>query len=276
MSRRPRRPAGVTRAGVTRWVATRRPRRLAGVTRRVLAFAAAAAVFVGACGDGTSPSGPTPAPSVDADTLAAAFVAILADPALQTGIVQQATAISESGGDVLELRVTMVGELALPDVALEVAIETEGESTRFALVVVGDRSFVDLGEGWLEAPPGSVDTTELTDALVVVDDPDDLEYAGSQVVDGQTLHHLVAVRPLPYSPGGLPGIGDEVGTIDDLDAYVEADGTPVRIELSFTAGSADAAITVSGTTQIRFSAVGGGQVIVPPSLAPTAAPTPVP
>jgi hypothetical protein len=248
------------------------------MTRRTLSLAAAAAILVGACGNAASPSGATPDPSFDTDTLAAAFVAILADPALQAGIVQQATATSESGGDVIELRVTMVGELALPDVALEIAIETEGESTRFALVVVDDQSFVDLGEGWLEAPAGSVDTTELTDALVVVSDPDDLEYAGSQVVDGQTLHHLVAVRPLPYSPGGLPGTGDEMGTIDDLDAYVGADGTPVRIELSFTAGSTDGAVatTVFGTTQIRFSDVGGGQVIVPPSLAPTATPTTAP
>ncbi len=263
MSRRQRRLAGVSRRGVS---------------RRVLALAAAAAILVGACGDGASPSGATPAPSVDTDAIAAAFVAILADPALQAGIVQQATATSETGDDLLDLRVTMAGELALPDVALEIAIETEGESTRFALVVVGDRSFVDLGEGWLEAPPGSVDTTELTDALVVVSDPDDLEYAGTQVVDGHTLYHLAAVRPLPYSPGGLPGTGDEMGTIDDLDAYVEADGTPVRIELSFTAGSTDGAIatTVFGTTQIRFTDVGGGQVIVPPSLAPTATPTAAP
>ena len=260
---------------------SRRPRHLAavarrGAARRILALAAAGAVLVGACGDGATPPGQSPASSVDTDALATAFVAILADPALQAGIVQQATATSETGDDVLELRVTMVGELALPDVALEVAIETEGESTRFALVVVGDRSFVDLGEGWLEAPPGSVDTTELTDALVVVSDPDDLEYAGRQEIDGETLYHLVAVRPLPYSPGGLPGTSDETGTIDDLDAYVEADGTPVLIELSFTAGSTAAATTVFGTTQIRFSDVGGGQVIVPPSLAPTATPTAAP
>jgi hypothetical protein len=260
MSGRPRRPGGL-----------RRPR---GAARRLLALAVAGAILAGACGDATSPSGTTSSPSIDPDALAEAFVAILTDPELEAGIAQQATATSESGGDVLELRVTMLGELALPDVALQVAIEAEGESTRFALVVVGDRSFVDIGEGWVEAPPESVDTTELTDALVVVSDPDDLAYAGTQEVDGVTLHHLVAVRPLPYSPGGVPGTGDETGTIDDLDAYVEADGTPVRIELSFTAGSGEgeAATTVLGTTQIRFSDVGGGQVIVPPSLAPTAAP----
>jgi hypothetical protein len=168
----------------------------------------------------------------------------------------------------------MGGDLALPDVSLQVAIEAEGELTRFGLIVVGERSFVDLGEGWLEAPPGSVDTTELTDALVVVSDPADLEYVGSQVVDGQTLHHLVAVRPLPYSPGGLPGTGDGVGTIDDLDAYVEADGTPVKIELSFSTRMTDASgeATVRGTTEIHFADVGGGQVIAPPSIAPNAAP----
>lgn len=253
---------------------------------RVLASVLAVAVLLAACGGGASSpggspgpsSGATPGASVDADALAAAFVAVLADPELQTGIAQQATATSVSGADAIELRVTMIGELAMPDVALEVAIETEGESTRFALVVVGDRNFVDIGEGWVEAPPGSVDTTELTDALLVVDDPDDLAYAGTQVVDGETLYHLIAVRPLPYSPGGVPGTGDEMGTIDDLDAYVEADGTPVRIELSFTASGSDGtgATTVQGTTEIRFSDVGGGQVIVPPSLAPTASPTAAP
>lgn len=254
------------------------------MTRRLRAVALAAAVLLAACGgpSGTGDPGPSgtgdPGSSVDGEAIARDFVAILSDPALRATVVQQATAIASGAGDVLELRVTMAGDLALPDVDLQVAIETEGESTRFGLVVVGDRSFVDLGEGWLEAPPGSVDTSELTDALVVVDDPDDLEYAGTQTVDGETFHHLVAVRPLPYSPGGLPGTGDEVGTIDDLDAYVEADGTPVRILLSFTASGADATgtTTVRGTTEIRFTDVGGDQVIEPPSPAPAGSPTPVP
>ena len=65
------------------------------------------------------------------------------------------------------------------------------------------------------------------------------------------------------------------GTIDDLDAYVEADGTPVRISFSFTAEQlADDGSTAStlGTSEIRFSDVGGDQVIAPPSLGPTIAP----
>jgi hypothetical protein len=242
------------------------------MTRRVRAplpvLALATLLALGACGGSSSPG------AVDGDELAADFVAILTDPALEASIIQQATAVATGSDEPLELRVTMGGEIALPDVALRMAIETEGQTTGFALVVVGDRSFVDLGEGWIEAPPGSVDTGELTDALVVVDDPADLEYAGTQEVDGETLYHLVAVRPLPYSPGGIPGTGDAEGTIDDLDAYVLADGTPVRIQLSFTAAGSDDAgtTTVTGTTEIRFADVGGGQVIEAPSIAPSPGP----
>ena len=232
----------------------------------------ALALAVAACGPGPSGASPTPAGSVDGAALAASFVEILGSPTLHAGVVQQATASANQAGDVLDLRVSMSGTLALPDVDLELAIETEGQSTRFRLVVVGDRTFADLGEGWIEAPPGGVDTSDLTTALVVVSDPDDLAYAGTQDVDGRTLHHLVSTRPLPYLPGGFSLAG--AGTMNDLDAYVEADGTPVRIELSFTAEGSDEAgpIAVNGTTEIRFSDVGGNQVVVPPSIAPTAAP----
>jgi hypothetical protein len=241
------------------------------VSRRVRAslplLALATLLAVGACGGSSSPG------AIDGDELAADFVAILTDPALEASIVQQATAVETGADEPLELRVTMGGDIALPDVSLRVAIEAGGQSTGFALVVAGDRSFVDLGEGWIEAPPGSVDTSELTDALVVVDDPADLAYAGAEEVDGETLHHLVAVRPLPYSPGGIPGTGDAEGTIDDLDAYVLADGTPVRIAFSFAAQQVIDGVTTAtlGTSEIRFSDVGGDQVIVPPSLAPSPA-----
>ena len=128
----------------------------------------------------------------------------------------------------------------------------------------------------MEAPPGSVDAAELSGAFVVVSDPDDLEYVGSQQVDGRTLYHLVTTGPLPYTPAGFEGTG--TGTMDDLDAYVEADGTPVRLQLSFTAsgGTGTSAMTVTGTTEIRFSNVGGDQQVVAPSLAPSRAPTAVP
>ncbi len=244
------------------------------------AVALVAALVLAACSPGSPGSSPTPAGSaspagsVDGAALAASFVRILADPTLHAGVVQQATASANQAGDVLDLRVSMSGTLALPDVDLELAIETEGQSTRFRLVVVGERTFADLGDGWVEAPPGSVDTTELTTALVVVSDPADLAYAGTQVVDGTRLHHLVSTRPLPYVPAGFDATGSGSGTMNDLDAYVQADGTPVRIALSFTAEGADEAgpISINGTTEIRFTDVGGGQVIVPPSLAPTSAP----
>jgi hypothetical protein len=120
-----------------------------------------------------------------------------------------------------------------------------------------------------------VDTSELAQAFVVVSDPGDLEYVGAQQVDGRTLYHLVATRPLPYSPAGFEGTGTGTGTIDDLDAYVELDGTPVRIELSFTASGTTSAgaTTVNGTTEIRFADVGGDQVVVAPTLSPSQAPS---
>jgi hypothetical protein len=247
---------------------------------RIRAAALASLLVVAACGGGPTQApgsglpaaSPTQAGSVDGEALAASFVRILTDPALQAGVVQQATATTDLGGEVLDFRVSMSGDIALPDMDLEIVIEADGQSTRTRVVVVGERSFIDLGEGWIEAPPGSVDAGELATAFAVVTDPDDLDFAGSQDIDGTTLYHLVATRSLPYTPAGFEGTGAGTGTMDDLDAYVEADGTPVRVELSFTAaGTAGGqAITVHGTTEIRFSDVGGDQEIVPPSVAPSA------
>lgn len=237
----------------------------------------AATVLLAACGAGSG-SSPGPASSIDGEALARDFVAILTDPELQAGVVQQATATTARDGEVLELRVTMAGDVALPDVALRLVVETEGESTGFGLVVLGDRVYLDVGEGWQEAQPGDVDTGDLAAALVVVDDPADLAYAGTEVVDGETLYRLVAVGPLPYAPGALSGTGagtaTDTGVIEDLTAYVRADGTPVSIEFSFTASGTDAAgeTTVRGTSEIRFSDVGVDPEIAPPPLAPTPAP----
>ena len=270
-----------------------RPRRPHRITRRpwAAAFTAglALAIALAACGSESgatpgpgSPAGSgsaTPAPSIDGSALAASFVEILGDPELHADVIQQATSTADQAGEPLDFRVTMSGVLALPDVDLEVVIEAESQSTRFRLVVTGDRSFVDLGDGWAEAPPGSVDTSELTRAFVVVSDPGDLAYVGAQQVDGRTLYHLTATQPLPYTPAGFEGTGagtgDGTGTIDDLDAYVEADGTPVRIQLSFTASGTTSAgaTTVRGTTEIRFADVGGDQVVAAPSIGPTAGPS---
>lgn len=227
---------------------------------------------------GSSGTSATPAASVDGDELARSFVAILSDPALHASVVQQATAVSQLGDESLDLRVTMAGDLALPDLDLALVVETEGQSTRVRVLVAGDRSFVDLGEGWVEAPPGTFATNEFSDALVVVDDPSALDYAGTQEIGGRTLYHLVANRALPYSAAGFGDTGEMAGTIDDLDAYVEADGTPVAIELSFTAeGTTDGTpARVLGTTSIEFDDVGGDQVIVAPSVAPSPSPSMAP
>ncbi len=238
--------------------------------RRVVLVGAvvAAGLLATACGAGATPS--------PGDELAAAFVDILGDPALHASVVQQATSTAQSGTDVLDVRTTMSGDLALPDARLEVVVETEGQATRVGVIVAGGRTYVDLGEGWSKSPPGSTAGSEIATAFVVVSDPHDLELAGQVVEGGATLYHFVATRPLPYSPAGFESAGASTGTIDDLDAYVEADGTPVRIEFSFSAqGEANGATTtVHGTTEIRFSDVGGDQVVVAPALAPSPAPAP--
>jgi hypothetical protein len=228
----------------------------------------AVGLIVAACGAGATPS--------PGDQLAAAFVDILSDPTLHASVVQQATSSAESGTDVLDVRTTMSGDLALPDARLEVVVETEGQATRVGVIVAGGRTYVDLGEGWTESPPGSTAGSEIATAFVVVSDPHDLELAGQVVEGGATLYHLVATRPLPYSPSGFEAAGASSGTIDDLDAYVEADGTPVRISFSFTAeqpADSGSTSTTLGTSEILFSNVGGDQVIVPPSPAPSLAPT---
>lgn len=240
-----------------------------------LAAAAAGVAFgmvglVAACGGPTGTPSASPGDPVDGAAIARTFVATLTDPALSASVVQQTTAAAASGIEALELRTTIGGDLALPDLDLEVVIESAGEVTGFGIVVVGGRTYANLGEGWVEAPAGSVETDDLVNALVVVTDPADLAYAGTETVDGVTLHHLVAVGPLPYVPGGLTSSDGATGTIEGLDAYATADGTPVSMSFAFTTTATDDAgtTTVRGTTETRFTDVGGDRTIAPPSLAP--------
>ena len=158
--------------------------------------------------------GPRPAPlagapdacgSVDGAKLAASFVAILGDPTLHADIVQQATATADQAGDPLDFRVTMSGVLALPDVDLALVVEAEGQSTRFRVIVVGDRrSPTSARDGsrhrpapWTRASsPGRSSSSRI---------PNDLEYLGAPQTDGRTLYHLATTGPLPYTPAGFAG-----------------------------------------------------------------------
>lgn len=235
--------------------------------RRHLARAVAVATLLAGCGGAAS----TASPAVDDAALRAKFVAILNDPRLHAAVTQDVTAQGTVGARSATVHATATIVLALPDSSWELVTQGSGTTSKMSLIVHGSDVFVRVDPGtWMAAPKGSIDASTLTAALAVVTDPADLAYAGLEVVDGRTLSHLVATRRLPYTPAGFARSGGGTGTLDDFNAYVETDGTPVRIDVSFSASgmTGSGQMTMAGTTRIAFRDVGGDQVIVAPSLGP--------
>lgn len=182
----------------------------------------------------------------------AAVAALNADPFIGR-IAQEATAIATVNGQEVEILASISADLAGDDVAFVLTVVGAGQDAETEVVVVDDVAYVREAGGEWQTAPGSVVAGAmdgLYDNLGAVGDADELGYVGKEIHDGRPLNHLVGVGLIPYSPanGGT-------GQYDTFHLWVLDDGTPVRIEATFSATANGT--TAAGSYTMTFADIGG-------------------
>jgi hypothetical protein len=176
---------------------------------------------------------------------------------------QVATVSSEVGGKALKVEATMSLDVSGPD--LSAHLESAAAKLDSDIVIVGHSAYTrSKGGNWKTVPRAAVagSLASLIAALTLVSSPAQLRDLGLETIDGRSLHHLTAASTIPYST-----TAGTVGKYDAFDFYVAEDGTPVLFRSAFSAKQG--ATPISGTTELRYSKIGGPIVIVAPKDAPT-------
>ncbi len=237
---------------------------------RTSAPAASAAPASGAPSAGPAASfAPAASTAPGGGKLAEALVATLhADP-FMAHIDESILASSLTGATRITLTAKAVGDISGRDMAIHSSGTGGGPPTDQEVVSVGDVAWVRAkGAPTWDVHPRS-DVASSLDGLLhtvrLLDDPTQLVDAGVETVDGVALHHLTAPGFLAYqSPSGLDG------TYDSFDIWTTDAGIPVLVKARFSA--AEGVNSIGGSTEIRYSKVGGPITITPPAGAPTLAP----
>lgn len=178
--------------------------------------------------------------------------------------VTTGTSVAESTTD--EARLTITLDVNGPDLSGHLGGTTAGKTIDTDIVIVGTTAYVRTDRGaWKTAPRAAAASSvvSLITGLTVVSSASQLKDLGIETIDGRSLHHLTAASTIPYTT-----TSGTVGHYETFEFYVEEDGTPVRFESSF-AGT-QGTVTISGTTEVRYSKIGGPITIVPPADVPSA------
>jgi hypothetical protein len=161
-----------------------------------------------------------------------------------------------------ELNSTVTMDLSDRDYNMHMVSKTPaGKTVKSDLVVVGKYVYARLDKGkWIKSSRVEYERSRTDVALAyrLVRSPAYLRYVGLETVDKRKLHHITAIRDLPYI--SMTGMS---GTYTLLDFWVEEDGTPVLIKGTFTT-VVDYGIEITGTSEVRFSKFGGPIKIVAP------------
>jgi hypothetical protein len=198
---------------------------------------------------------------------AEALVARLAEEPFIAHVDQLADITATSAAGEVTVSAGMSADMSGDDVSFVLDIEVAGQRQTQEIRVVGDTAYLKQADGtWSGLPRDALgDTLDgLVDNIRIVDDPDDLRYVGLETKDGRELHHLTGAGAIPYTPatGGT-------GQYDTLEVWMEEDGTPVRVEGTFTATDANG-VEGRGSTEFEFSRFGGPIDIEPPPIEPPA------
>ena len=169
---------------------------------------------------------PAPARSISPGTrYVDALVAALArEPQVMHLVKTQKLTVVE-GNDSATLDQSMTLDLYGRDMNAHMESTSKGKTTKLDLILVGKSAYMRDGSGPFKKYPRSKYTesyTNIAQALRLVRDESYLKYVGKETIDEQELHHLTAVRDLPY----ITDTGDH-GTFESLDIWVEEDGRPV-------------------------------------------------
>jgi hypothetical protein len=225
----------------------------------------ASSLVVAGCG-GTAPgiggpsqaAKPTTSPAASIDTaagikIANATVAALNKKDVVVHLEEIATGTAGTGDQKVQVLVTTSADLAGKDMAFEVSATAIGVNVDQRLRAVGKYVYVYQSGHWAKVKRSKLkkELAELAGVIRFITDPHDLRYLGEERVRKQDLHHFRANRNLPYDSGA-----GFKGKYDTFDIWVLKDGTPVRIEATFTASSKEIG-TVTGTSSIDFTKFGG-------------------
>jgi hypothetical protein len=195
-------------------------------------------------------------------------VALLQSDSFVGHVDQVATGTSVAGSKSVHVNVTLSLDVNGADLSAHLSGTSADQTIDSDIVIVGTTAYVrSKGGEWQTAPRAAVasSVTSLITALTLVTSASQLKDLGVESVDGRSLHHLTAASTIPYTTSS-----GTVGRYDTFEFYVEDDGTPVLFKSSFT--GTQGGTTISGTTELRYSRIGGPITIVPPAVAPSAKP----
>jgi hypothetical protein len=207
----------------------------------------------------------SPATSGVADALVAA---LHADP-FKAHIDESIVASSLTGATKVSVTAKAVGDISGRDVSVHITGTGSGPPADQEIVTVGE-------DAWIRAKGASTwdlhprtDVAPSLDGLLqtirLIKDPAQLVDTGVETLDGTPLHHLIAPMAVAYrSANGIHG------TYDSFDIWTTDAGIPVVVKATFSAAQDTSSIT--GSTEIHYSQVGGPITIAPPAGAPTPVP----
>ena len=227
--------------------------------------AASVAPSAGSVASAAAAASTTPGGGKLADAL---VKALQADP-LVTHVEESIIASSTTGATRITLTANAVGDISGQDMALHTSGTGGGPPTDQEIVSVGDTAWVRAkGAPKWDVHPRT-DVAAVLDGLLhtvrLLDDPSQLVDTGIETLDGTSAHHLTAPGFVPYtSPSGL------AGNYDSLDIWTTDAGIPLLVKARFSA--VEGINSITGSTEIRYSKVGGPITITPPAGAPTLAP----
>ena len=209
------------------------------------------------------------ASTIPASSVAEALVAALHVDPFKAHIDESILASSLTGATKVNVTAKAVGDISGRDVAIHVTGSGSGPATDQEIVSVGEDAWIRAkGAPTWDLHPRT-DIAPSLDGLLqtirLIKDPAQLVDTGVETLDGTALHHLIAPMSVAYqSPNGIDG------TYDSFDIWTTDTGVPVVVKATFSAAQDTNSIT--GSTEIHFSMVGGPVTITPPAGAPTLAP----
>jgi hypothetical protein len=225
----------------------------------------ASAVLLAGCGGGVPVIGgaASTGPSASAKATAAidtaagiryagAFVAALNKDPFVAHIEQVSTGTSGTGAEAFQVVATMSADFDGADIAFVLDATAVGTKIDVRVRAVGKNVYVYKSGTWVKVKRSKFkkELADTIEAVRFIKDPHDLQYLGQERVGKKDLQHFRANRDMPYDSGA-----GFKGNYDTLDIWVMKDGTPVRVEATFTASSK--AGTIKGQAVMDFTKFGG-------------------
>jgi hypothetical protein len=192
-------------------------------------------------------------------------LAVLHSDTFAGHVDQVQTASTVIAGKDFEIVATMSLDVSGPDLSAHLESGTEKVKVDSDIVIVGRSAYTrSKGGRWTTVPRAAVagSLTSLVAALTIVSTPAQLRDVGLETIDGRSVHHLAAASKIPYSTSS-----GTTGRYDTFDLFVADDGTPVLFKSEFTGEQGGTPIT--GTTEVRYSKIGGPISISAPKDGPT-------